>query len=134
MTEKRTTIATASRTNRSAVTNGTRLLSGVDGRSPLARRYRDLVREFTADLGGEESVTEPIRAMIRQAAAVTVEAERLQASIIREEVVDTEQLVRVTNTLTRLMNSLKAKAKPIRTQKRMSLKERLMAKQEADGA
>src|SRR5258705_8679403 len=35
--------------NRSRVTNGTRLLQGIDGRSASARRFRDLVRAYEAE-------------------------------------------------------------------------------------
>ncbi len=66
-----------------------------------------------------------MRAMVRQAAAVTVEAERMQASIVRGEDVDTEQLVRVTNALARLMNGLKAKAKVARAGQPSALSEHL---------
>ena len=40
------------RADRSAVSNGTRLLPGVDGRNAWARRCRDIMREHLADLGG----------------------------------------------------------------------------------
>ena len=39
-------IARSSTTNRSAVTNGSKLLVGIDMRSPTARRYRDLVQAY----------------------------------------------------------------------------------------
>lgn len=121
-------IAQSSATARSAVSNGTRLLSGIDGRSAQARRFRDLVKEFTAELGGEEIMTEPMRAMVRQAAAVTVESERMQAAIVRGDDIDTEQLVRVTNVLARLMNGLKAKAKVAKAGQPTGLSEYLRQK------
>jgi hypothetical protein len=37
---------------RSAVTNHKDLLPGLDGRSATARRFRDLVNAFVADMGG----------------------------------------------------------------------------------
>ena len=46
-------IARNSTTNRSAVTNGSKLLVGIDGRSPTARRFRDLVEAYSAEIGGE---------------------------------------------------------------------------------
>lgn len=131
MNENSPSLAPSSPTARSAVSNGSRLLQGVDGRSASARRFRDLVREFTAELGGDTIMTEPMRAMVRQASAVTVEAERMQATIIRGEPVDTEQLVRVTNTLSRIMNGLKAKAKASKAGQRTDLSEYLRLKAEA---
>ena len=135
MAQTRSHIAVHQSTARSAVSNGSRLLCGVDGRSAPARRYRDLVKAFTAELGGEDILTEPLRAMVRQAAAVTVESENLQSAIVRGENVDTEQLVRLSNVLSRLMNSLTVKAKAVRagriTAKSQSLRERLLAEQRA---
>lgn len=77
-------------------------------------------------------MTEPMWAMVRQAAAVTVEAERFQACIINGERVDTEQLVRVTNSLTRLMNGVRAKAQTAKAGKKSAgLAEYLRNKTEA---
>lgn len=73
-------------------------------------------------------MTEPMRAMVRQAAAVTVECERLQSAIIRSEAVDIEQLTRITNTLSRLMNGIKAKAKTAKAGRRTDLSEYLRNK------
>lgn len=89
------------------------------------------MKEFTLELGGDSLMTEPMRALVRQAAAVTVEAERMQAAIVRGDDVDTEQLVRVTNTLTRLMNVLKAKAKAAKAGQPSQLSEYLRQKLEA---
>jgi hypothetical protein len=129
MTQTSPSIAPTSPTGRAAVSNGSRLLPGVDGRSASARRYRDLLKEFTAELGGEGIMTEPMRALVRQAAAVTVEAEKMQAAIVRGDAVDTEQLVRVTNTLARLMNLLKTKAKASKAGQRTALSEYLRTRQ-----
>lgn len=74
-------------------------------------------------------MTEPMRALVRQAAAVTVEAEKMQAAIVRGDAVDTEQLVRVTNTLARLMNLLKTKAKASKAGQRTALSEYLRTRQ-----
>jgi hypothetical protein len=40
-------------TSRSRVTNGSKFISGVDGRSAEARRFRDLAMSFADDAGGE---------------------------------------------------------------------------------
>jgi hypothetical protein len=67
-------------TARSAVTNG-KTFVGVDGRSRHARRYYDLIADLARDLGGNLSTAE--MAIVRQAAALTVRAEELQAAICR---------------------------------------------------
>ena len=97
-----------SATNRSAVTNGSRLLEGVDGRSASARRFRDLVRAFAADLGGELSELE--MGLVRQAAAVALKAEALQAALVRGEPVDGDQLIRLSGTAKRILQAIGHKA------------------------
>ena len=55
---------------KSAISNGTRLfIDGLDGRSALARRYRDLVAEFVSDLGGADVISAAQRAIVRRAAS-----------------------------------------------------------------
>jgi hypothetical protein len=73
-------VARRSTTNRSAVTNGSKLLVGIDGRSPAARRFRDLIQLYETEVGGV--LTEVERGLIRQAAALTIRAEQLQAAIV----------------------------------------------------
>lgn len=97
-----------SATNRSAVTNGSRLLEGVDGRSASARRFRDLVRSFSEEIGGE--LTELELGLVRQAAAVTLKAEALQAALVRGEPVDGDQLIRLSGTARRILSAIGATA------------------------
>jgi hypothetical protein len=108
---------TRSLTNRRKVTNGTRLLEGVDGRSPTARRYKDLVESFAHDLGGLAELSEVDRSLVRQAASLTLHAEQLQAAIVQGRDVDPDELIRLSNTSRRLLASIKrrepAKAKTL---------------------
>ena len=62
---------------RSRVTNGNRLLPEVDGRTVWARRMRDLIQAHTADLGGDSEISEAERSLIRRAATLATELERL---------------------------------------------------------
>lgn len=77
-----------------------------DGRSRAAKRYRELIDEFVIELGGHQVMTEARLAMVRQLACVVIQAEGMQASVLRGETVDAEQLVRVANLQTRLMRDL----------------------------
>lgn len=95
-----------SRRNRSAITNTSWTLPGVDGRSATGRRYRDLCLSLADDLGGADKLSTAQAATVRQLAGVMVEAEGMQASIVRGEVVDREQLVRLANLQTRLIGQL----------------------------
>jgi hypothetical protein len=64
---------------RAAVTTGSRLLEGGDGRGPWARRMRDLIELHISDLGGIDAASEAERSIIRRAATLTIELERLEA-------------------------------------------------------
>jgi hypothetical protein len=91
---------------RSRVTNGKELLANIDGRSTEARRYRDLCFSFADDCGGAASLTEAQRALVRQAASLVVQSERLASAAIRGELVSDEQRTRVANALGRTLNRL----------------------------
>lgn len=106
MSTVRTPFAGNSRTNRSAISNGSWKLEGVDNRSAEGRRYRDLCSFYADDLGGAANLTEPQRGQIRQLAAVTIESEKLQSLIVRGEPIDHEALVRLTNLVARLIKQL----------------------------
>ena len=102
-------------TVRSAATNDPLFLRGVDGRSMVARRYRDVAIALADDLGGQDRLTEPSKILVRQAAALTVQVEVLQSKIVAGEDVDLEQLTRLSNVLGRTLQRLglkKPRAKP----------------------
>jgi hypothetical protein len=101
-------IARSSTTNRSAVTNGTKLLVGIDGRSPTARRFRDLVQAFKAEIGGDLSQTE--MAMIKTAASLTLTAELMQADIVNGKMVDSGDLIRLSSEARRILAEIAGKA------------------------
>ena len=51
-------LAPRSRTHRSRVSNGNKLLPLSDGRSVTARRFRDLYEDISSDLGGLAHLSE----------------------------------------------------------------------------
>ncbi len=51
---------------RSRVTNGSRLLPDVDGRSCWARRCRDLIEAHVSDLGGTDMISEAERSIVNR--------------------------------------------------------------------
>lgn len=77
-----------------------------DRRTKAARRYAELVAQFTEECGGASALTEAGRASVAQLASVIITAETMQAQIVRGETVDAEQLVRVANLQARLMRFL----------------------------
>jgi hypothetical protein len=99
-------------TVRSATTNDPLLLRGVDGRSMVARRYRDVAIALADDLGGQDKLSEPSKILVRQAAALTVQVEGLQSKIVSGEDVDVEQLTRLSNALSRMLHRLGLKRAP----------------------
>jgi hypothetical protein len=115
--QNETSPAIASRplTVRSATTNDPLLLRGVDGRSVVARRYRDVAIALADDLGGQDKLSESSKILVRQAAALTVQVENLQSTIVAGEDVDLEQLTRLSNVLGRTLQRLglrKPRARP----------------------
>lgn len=63
---------------RSRMSNGSAFLAGVDGRSTWVRRARDVFAEHVSDLGGIENTSEAERSIVRRAAVLTTELERLE--------------------------------------------------------
>jgi hypothetical protein len=78
-------LARRSPAHRSRVSNGSKLLPLADGRSVTARRFRDLIEEISADLGGPSILSEGQRQLIRRAAMLSAECERLEALAARGE-------------------------------------------------
>jgi hypothetical protein len=113
--EVRSNVAKRPLTVRSAVTNDPLFLRGVDGRSVVARRYRDVAIALADDLGGQDRLSEPSKILVRQAAALTVQVETLQTKIVSGEDVNLEQLTRLSNVLGRTLQRLglrKPRARP----------------------
>lgn len=99
-------VAQRSRT-KAAATNTPQRIAGVDGRTAAARRFRDLVDDLTTKAGGAGALAPLERALIRQAAALMLRTEQLQASIVRGDTIDDDKLVRVSGEARRVISSLK---------------------------
>jgi hypothetical protein len=78
-------VASRSSTTRSKLSNGKKLLLMTDGRSATARRFKDLVEDIAADLGGKDLLSEGQRQLIRRAAMLSAESERMEALAARGE-------------------------------------------------
>src|SRR5664280_906739 len=118
MTAASAVLDTAKQHARSRVSNGTTLLPGVDGRSTWVRRLRDLIALHLADLGGDDQVSEAERSIVRRAATLTVELERMEAVFAVAGEAQPEQLdlyQRTANSLRRLLetNGLKRRARDV---------------------
>jgi hypothetical protein len=91
---------------RSRVTNHKDLLPGLDGRSASARRYRDLVNSYIADMGGSDRCSDIKLGLLRRLAAVTVQAEVLEAKMVNGEAIDVATLCVLASTTVRLSTRL----------------------------
>src|SRR5262249_25002716 len=94
---------------KSRITNGTALLPGVDGRSPWVRRCKDVIRAHLSDLGGEDNTSAAERSIVRPAAVLTTELERLEAQFAVAGEADAETLdlyARTAGNLRRLLESV----------------------------
>jgi hypothetical protein len=69
---------------KSRITNGSALLPGVDGRSAWVRRCRDVISSHLSDLGGADNTSAAERSIVRRAATLTVELERLEEKFALE--------------------------------------------------
>jgi hypothetical protein len=96
--------------SRSKVSNGSALHQNVDERSSGARRFRDLVAAYSADLG--DNLSEADLAMIRIASALTLKSEQMQAQLAAGENVDSDSLIRLAGTTRRSLAAIQARAKP----------------------
>jgi hypothetical protein len=93
---------------RSRVTNGKALFVAGDGRSPWARRLRDIIEAHVLDQGGADLLTEGKRALIRRASALTVELERIEGRFSTDTARESDFGAYTTgaNTLRRLLESI----------------------------
>jgi hypothetical protein len=87
---------------RSSVTNGSEVLPGVDGRSLIARRFRDITSQIVADQGGVEECSEARLQLIRRFAAAAVLAEQMEAELARGAKIDIGNHALLVSTLVRV--------------------------------
>jgi hypothetical protein len=91
---------------RSRVSNGRDLLPGIDGRSLVARRYRDITAAILVDQGGADRCSESRIQLIRRFAAAAVLAEGLESRLANGEQIDIQEHALLSSTLTRLASKI----------------------------
>lgn len=94
-------------TGRSRITNGSDVLPGIDGRTRIGRRFRDILDELVVefDIAGESSMR-----LAREATHLSVWLEGEAARTARGESVDIGAVTTTTNSLRRLLSDLSASA------------------------
>jgi hypothetical protein len=91
---------------RSKITHHVDLLPGMNGNSGPARRFRDLVNNYLADMGGVELCSEIKIGLLRRLASTTVLAEMLEARMIEGQAIDVNTLCLLASTCMRLSSRL----------------------------
>src|SRR4029077_14802430 len=76
---------------RSRMTNGTALLPDIDGRSAIARRFKDITSAILADQGGADQCSESRLQLIRRFAAAAVLAEQIESRLANGEQIDIQE-------------------------------------------
>jgi hypothetical protein len=97
---------------RSAVTSGRKLFVEGDPNSAWSRRFHDLVLGHVSDLGGADQLSEAQFSLIRRAAAIECELERLDARLSIGESIDLDSYGRCAGHLRRLFETLGVERKP----------------------
>jgi hypothetical protein len=82
---------------RSGLTNDPFRLPGVDMGTRQGRRFRDLVSDLAAELGGVDRLGVIDLALVRQAAMDIIRTETMQGALMRGEAIDHEELTRAGN-------------------------------------
>lgn len=99
-------------TGRSRITNGSATVAA-DGRTIWVRRLRDLIEAHEQDLGGSDNLNQAQRSLVRRAATLSVELERMEATFATAGKIDAEDLdayQRASNTLRRHLEVLGLRA------------------------
>lgn len=93
---------------RSRVTNGTTLfiVDDIDGRSPAARRFKDIIAGVSSDLGGHDHLSEVQRQLVRRFAVLSLQCELTEAALVAGDAVDVDLLSRLSGTMNRLASTL----------------------------
>ena len=76
---------------KSRLTNAPVLLANVDGRTTVARRYRDIATAIATDQGGADRLSETRLQLIRRFSAAACLAEQLESRLARGEEIDIQE-------------------------------------------
>ena len=89
---------------RTAKGTGRLTLAGVDGRSNMARRFREITAEIENDLGGD--LSEAQRHLVARAATLAIWCEERETELAQGQDFDALQYSTVSNAMRRLLTDL----------------------------
>jgi hypothetical protein len=104
MAKNTTRVDTPKPEARTRVGNGTVVLDGVDGRSVVLRRYREILAQLTSDMGGDPS--EAQQQIARRAAMLAIWCEQQDTEAAKGNAIDIAAYTTASNSLRRLLESL----------------------------
>jgi hypothetical protein len=87
---------------RSRLTNKKDLLPGVDGRTVIYRRFRDIASQVALDQGGLDQLSEARLQLVRRFAAAAVLAEQLEAALANGQEINIAEHGLLCSTLVRI--------------------------------
>jgi len=90
----------------SAVTSGRKFFIEGDGKSPWARRMRDISTDLANDLGGAPALSQQQLSLIRRAATLSVELELMESRASLGEILDLDRYGRASGNLRRIFECL----------------------------
>jgi hypothetical protein len=101
---QRTLLAPRAPQARARLTNGTKgtVLPGIDQRSAVARRFRDICSAIASDQGGPDQLSEVRLQLTRRFAAAAVIAETMEAELARGKQIDVMKHAVLTSTMVRV--------------------------------
>lgn len=99
-------ITQAKPTARSRVSNHADLLPNIDGRSVVARRYRDILCAVVADQGGLDRMAEARVQLVRRFCACCVLAEAMESCLANGERIDIQEHATLTSTMVRVASRI----------------------------
>lgn len=79
-----------------------------DARTRSSRRYRALIEELSAEVGGQLSPID--RALIAQAVGLALRAEQIREAIVAGEAVNDDEVIRMAGEVRRIVETLQAKS------------------------
>jgi hypothetical protein len=91
---------------RSRVSNDTSLLAGIDQRSAVARRYKDITQAILIDQGGVDQCSESRLQLVRRFAAAAVLAEQMESRLANGEQINISEHALLCSSLVRIAGKI----------------------------
>jgi hypothetical protein len=98
----RTKVGRPKDAQKSRLTNTPVLLADADGRTTVARRYRDIATAIATDQGGADRLSETRLQLIRRFSAAACLAEQLESRLARGEEIDIQEHSLLVSTMVRV--------------------------------